>query len=131
MENTNPTMPPPPPQGNPYQQQGNPYQQANPYQQVPPGGYQQFTGMQIAAPGAGTAQVCGIIGLILMFGLIGVILNIIAIVNGSKAIREYQMNPGRYTEASFRKAKAGRVCGIIGLSVGIPLSIIILAAVNS
>jgi hypothetical protein len=120
MENTNPTMPPPP----------NPYQQGNPYQQQGPGGYQGYNqvpgGMQTDAPGAGTAQVCGIIGLILFFNLIGLILNIIAITNGNKAIREYTTYPGRYTEASFRKAKAGRTCGIVGLSLLGGLIVIVL-----
>lgn len=139
MENTNPTVPPPPPppQGNPYQQQGNPYQQqANPYQQAP-GGYQGYNqvpgGMQTDAPGAGTAQVCGIIGLILFFNIIGLILNIVAITNGNKAMREYQLYPGRYTESSFRKAKAGRTCGIVGLSLlgGFLLIALLIVAANS
>jgi hypothetical protein len=106
MQNQNPPYPP--------QQQWNP-----PYQQAP-GGYQPFNqgfGMQTDVPGAGTAQTCGIIGIILFFNIIGIVLNIVAITNGNRAMREFQLYPGRYTEASFRKAKAGRTCGIVGLSL--------------
>lgn len=130
MENNNPTMPPPPPQNNPYQQSANPYQQA-------PGGYQGYNqvpgGMQTDAPGAGTAQVCGIIGLILFFNLIGIILNIVAIANGAKAMREYELYPGRYTESSFRKAKAGKTCGIVGLCLfgGFLLILLLIVAANA
>lgn len=113
MENTIPPVPPPPaPNPNPYQQQDNPYQQA-------PGGYQAFNhggvGMQTDVPGAGTAQICGIVGLILFFNLIGIICNIIAIIKGNNAMEEFNRYPGRYTEASFRKAKGGKTCGIVGL----------------
>lgn len=80
-------------------------------------------GMQTDAPGASTAQTCGIIGLILFFNIIGIILNIIAIVNGSRAMSEYQNYPGRYTEASFRRAKAGKTCGIVGLCL-FPIAIL-------
>jgi len=104
-----------PPYTPPPQQQWNqPYQQA-------PGGYQPYNqggfGMQTDVPGASTAQTCGIIGLILFFNIIGIVLNIVAISNGNRAMREYQLYPGRYTEASFRRAKTGRTCGIVGLSI--------------
>lgn len=102
----------------------------NPYPpQYPGGGYQPINhgagfGMPTDAPGAGTAQVCGIIGLILFFNIIGIVCNIIAIVKGSSAMSDYRNYPGRYSEASFRKAKAGKTCGIIGLCL-IPLAILV------
>jgi hypothetical protein len=116
-------------------------------QQVPPGGYQQNYpppggynpymnypgGPQVNVPGSSTAQVCGIIGLILFFNLIGLILNIVAITNGSKAMREFTAYPGRYTQTSFNKAKSGKTCGIIGLSLfGFGILIVIgIVAANS
>lgn len=111
----------------------------NPYPPPPGGGYQphnhgQGFGMQTDVPGAGSAQICGIIGLILFFNIIGIILNIVAIVQGAKAMTEYTNNPGRYTEASFRKAKSGRTCGIVGLCLfgfGILVLILSLAAFAS
>jgi hypothetical protein len=111
-------------------QQPYPPQGPNPYQQqAVPGGYQPVTHgfAQTEAPGASTAQICGIIGIILFFNLIGIILNIIAIVNGNKAIAQYNAYPGRYTEASFRKAKTGRTCGIVGLCL-FPVVLIIAIA---
>lgn len=102
-----------------------------------PGGYQPYNqapfGMQTDAPGATTSQICGIIGIILFFNVIGIILNIIAIVNGAKAMAEFNNYPGRYTESSFRKAKAGRTCGIVGLCFfgGLILIIIVAVAANA
>lgn len=135
MENNNPTVPPPPPQpqqGNPYQQQGNPYQQqANPYQQAP-GGYQQFGGGfagQMDHPRASTVNSLGITGLILTFiiGIVGLILNIIALSMASGAMNDIKANPGKYTDASIRKLKAGRTCAIVGLSIqGAAILILIL-----
>lgn len=109
----------------------NPYQQQ---QQYPPpgGGYQPFNhggvGIQTEIPGAGTAQMCGIIGLILFFNLIGIICNIVAIVKGNSAMQEFHRWPGRYTEASFRKAKSAKTCGIVGLCL-FPAAILIIVAI--
>lgn len=133
MENTNPPMPPPPPNPNP-----NPYQQApGGYQQAPggyqqmPGGYQQpFGGMPVDLPGAGGVLTMGILGIIFSLGFIGIILNIIALVRAGNLTREYQNNPGRYTESSFGRVKAGKICAIIGLSL-LGLGILIIAAANA
>ncbi len=119
MENTNPTMPPPP--------QGN-------YQQQPQGGYQQqynqggFQGQQIDLPGAGGTLTLGILGIVFSMGFIGIILNIIALSKAAKQTNEYNLYPGRYTPASFGKVKAGRVCAIIGLSLFVVVLLIVLAA---
>ncbi len=101
-------------------QQQQPTGYNNPYPPPPGGGYQPFNhgqgfGIPTDVPGAGSAQICGIIGLILFFNIVGIVLNIVAIVQGAKAMTEYTNNPGRYTEASFRKAKSGKTCGIVGL----------------
>ena len=121
---------------NPYYQ--NPYQQPN-YNSPPQPNYYppqnfnpQFPGYtgQPALPNSGAVQVCGIIGLILSFGLFGIILNIIALVMGANAVTLYNQNPGYYTEASFRKVKTGRTCAIIGLSLfGLGIVILIGAGV--
>ncbi|HET6990426.1 MAG TPA: hypothetical protein VFJ43_03840 [Bacteroidia bacterium] len=90
------------------------------YQQTPPGGFQPFGANfagQIDLPGGSNAQVCGIIGIVLFWNIIGIILNIVAIVTGGNALREYERYPGRYTEDSMRKARVGRTCGTIGLSL--------------
>jgi hypothetical protein len=105
------------------------------YQQFPPppsnmynpyGGY----GLQADLPGSTQAQICGIIGLVLFWNLIGIILNIIAVAQGSNALNEYKRFPDRYSQSSLSKAKAGRTCGIIGLSIlGFGILIVFLAIV--
>lgn len=125
MENTNPTMPPPPPNPNP-----------NPYQQAPGGYQQQFGGGfggQIDHPKASTIQTLGILGLILtfLFGIVGLILNIVALSMSGGAMAEINANPGQYTETSRSKIKGGRTCAIIGLSIqafAIVVLVLILAA---
>ena len=51
-------------------------------------------------------------------GLIGIILGIIALILGNKALTEYDQNPQAYTMQSVKNAHAGRTCAIIGLSLG-------------
>jgi hypothetical protein len=130
MENTNPQMPPPP--------QGN-YQQPN-YQQPPQGGYQQGGyqqqggfGMQMDHPSASSVNTLGIMGLIFtfLFGIVGLILNIICLSKSGSALSDINANPGRYSEASIKKIKSGRTCSIIGLSIqgaAILILILVLAA---
>ncbi|MBL7887985.1 MAG: hypothetical protein JNL24_00440 [Bacteroidia bacterium] len=84
-------------------------------------------------------MVLGIISIVACFcyGIIGIILGIIALVLASKANTLYQQNPGMYTEASFKNLKAGKVCAIIGLCLSalylifIIVYIVILGAVFS
>jgi hypothetical protein len=125
MEHTNPTMPPPPP---------SPHQ--NPYQQAPGGYQQQYGGFggQIDHPKASSVQTLGIMGLIFtfLFGIVGLILNIIALSSGGSAMNEINSNPGRYTDASRSKIKAGRTCAIIGLSIqGFAIIVVLLALAAS
>lgn len=130
MENTNPPMPPPPPQPN-----QNPYQQApGGYQQAPGGYQQQFGGGgfggQMDHPKASSIQTLGIMGLIFtfLFWIVGLVLNIIALSQAGNALSEINANPGKYSQASVSKVKAGRTCAIIGLSVlGLVLVIVLLA----
>ncbi|MCC6837094.1 MAG: hypothetical protein IT234_01035 [Bacteroidia bacterium] len=84
-------------------------------------------------------MVLGIISIVACFcyGIIGVILGIIALVLASKANTLYQQNPGMYTEASFKNLKAGKICAIVGLCLSalyfifIIVYIVILGAVFS
>lgn len=115
------------------QPQPNPYHTQAHY--VPPGGYQPVNhgafGIPTEVPGAGTAQICGIIGLVLFFNVIGIVCNIIAIVKGNSAMNDFNNYPGRYTEASFRKARSGRICGIVGLCLfgfGIVVAVLCIVA---
>lgn len=77
---------------------------------------------QLQLPNSTGILVMGIISIVcfccLAAGLIGITLGILALVLGNKAIKEYQSNPEKYTLQSFKNAKAGRVCGIVGLAIG-------------
>jgi hypothetical protein len=140
-----PSQPPVPPN---WQQQGYPQTpppnwQQNPYQQNPPAPgfqppfqthippYNPFVGaFSPKLEGARNAQICGIIGLVLFFNIIGIILNIVAIVQGNNAINEYERNPSRYPESEYSKAKTGKTCGTIGLSLfGLGILVVILLVV--
>jgi hypothetical protein len=118
MENQNPPFPPPPPQGNPYQQ--------NPYQQNPMGGNPM--GMQQDLPSHIGVLVLGICSIVFCwcYGIIGLACGIIALVLGNKAMKMYSDNPGIYSEKSYKNAKAGRICAIIGtcLSIGYVIFIV-------
>ncbi len=51
------------------------------------------------------------------YGIISIILGIIAIVLSNQAERIYQANPGAYALASYKNMKAGKICAIIGMSL--------------
>lgn len=77
---------------------------------------------QIQLPNSTGILVMGIISIVcfccMAAGLVGITLGILALVLGNKAIKEYEAKPELYTEKSFKNAKAGRICGIVGLSIG-------------
>lgn len=101
---------------NGYQQNG--YQQNDNYQNgYYQNGYQQTQMPQGPKPGANAATgslICGICSIVFCncYGLPGIILGIIAIVQGNKAI---SLNGG----IPDGTAKGGKICGIIGLVLGI------------
>ena len=78
---------------------------------------QQF-GQQML-PNSTAVLVLGIISIVgcFCYGIIGLILGIIALVISGKAKKLYNENPSMYTESSFKNMKAGRVCAIVGLSL--------------
>ncbi len=67
-------------------------------------------------PNATAVLVLGIISIVgcFCYGIIGIVLGIIALVLSSKAHKIYNENPGLYNEVSYKNMKAGRVCAIIG-----------------
>ena len=87
-------------------------------------------GQKINLPNASGAQTCGILGLIFSIGLVGIVLNIIALSLAGSAISRYKSNPEMYTQSSLSKAKSGQVMGIIGLGV-FGLAVILLIAANA
>jgi hypothetical protein len=89
---------------------------------------QQIT--QQTLPNSTAVLVLGIISIVgcFCYGVIGLILGIIAIVLSSKAITLYKINIGTYTEQSYNNMKAGRICAIIGLSLSAAYLIFIIIA---
>lgn len=51
------------------------------------------------------------------YGIVGIVLGIIALVQSKKANEEYRSDPGRFSVSSYNNMKAGRVCAIIGLII--------------
>lgn len=76
------------------------------------------------------ALVTGIVGLVLIWlpiiSLAGIVLNIIAIILGAGALSTYKQNSDNYTLASYKNAKAGMICGIVGLGLVVLVLILFL-----
>jgi hypothetical protein len=84
----------------------------------PKGGNFGYEGMQLPLPNATAVLVMGILSIVTcccFYGIISLILGIIALVLGNKDTRLYLSNAGMYTEGSYKNLRAGRVCAIIGL----------------
>lgn len=75
--------------------------------------------VQEPVPNSVGVLVMGIISIVTCwcYGLVGITLGIIALVLASKAKKLYAETPEKYTEASYKNLKAGRVCAIIGTSL--------------
>ena len=69
-------------------------------------------------PNATAVLVLGILSIVtcLFYGIIGIILGIIAVVMHKKDKAMYESNKSLYAQ-SFKNSRAGYVCGIIGLSL--------------
>jgi len=79
---------------------------------------QQFIPQQ-TLPYATSVLVLGILSIVICwcYGIIGIVLSIIALVQARKAGEAYALNPGIYTLSSYNNMKAGKVCAIIGLII--------------
>lgn len=105
------------PQENP--KENNPFQQQNPF--PPQNGGMGFNGMQQPLPNATIVLILGILSILTCccYGVIGLILAIVALVLSKKDRALYALSMGSYTEGSFKNLNAGRVCAIIGLILNI------------
>ncbi|MGY3053466.1 hypothetical protein ACVWYG_001666 [Pedobacter sp. UYEF25] len=89
--------------------------------QAPPA-FGQFGGNyggQQNLPNATASLILGILSIpaCCFYGFFGIIFGVIAVILSNGDIKKYQMNPGIFTEASYNNSKAGKICGIIGLSL--------------
>ncbi len=68
-------------------------------------------------PNATTVLTLGILSLVLfwLYGLVSLILGIIAWIMGNNERRIYLESPGVYSEASLRNVRTGRTCAIIAV----------------
>ncbi|MDR1154715.1 MAG: hypothetical protein LBL04_08375 [Bacteroidales bacterium] len=68
-------------------------------------------------PNSTGVLVLGILSIVFCWcwGIIGLILGIIALVMAGKATQIYTDTPNTYSEASFKNVKAGKICAIIGV----------------
>ena len=71
-------------------------------------------------PNATASLVLGIISIVSLCccTFIDLVLGIIGLVLSINALELYKQSPGVYSEASYKNANAGKVCSIIGLSLG-------------
>ncbi|MBI1838041.1 MAG: DUF4190 domain-containing protein [Flavobacteriia bacterium] len=85
--------------------------------------------IQKSVPNAVPVLVLGIVSIVgcLFYALPGIICGIIALVLHKKDKYLYEENQAQY-EVSFKTSKAGKVCGIIGLSLSILYLIILVIA---
>ena len=72
-------------------------------------------------PNSTAVLVLGILSIALCFcyGIVGLVLGIIALVLASKGADIYAANPGAYSLASYNNLKAGRICAIIGVILSV------------
>lgn len=98
-----------------------------PFQQPPPFG--QFGGGmgQQNLPNATAALVLGILAIpaCCFYGIFGIIFGVIAWILGGGDIKKYNLNPNSYTLSSYKNAKAGKICGIVAVSLSVFFIILI------
>jgi hypothetical protein len=81
--------------------------------------YNNYGGHQ-TVPNSVAVLVLGILSIVTCwcYGLISIILGIIALVLANQGEKIYQTNPQQFSIASYKNLKAGKICAIIGLSLG-------------
>ncbi len=87
------------------------------YKNTNPSGFDNFNAQgPIQVPNSTAVLVLGILSIVLCvcYGIVGLVLGIIALVLSSKAKALYYENSSAYSLSSFNNMKAGRVCAIIG-----------------
>jgi M penetrans paralogue family 26 len=89
-----------------------------------------------ALPDSTAVLVLGILSIIgsFCYGIVGLILGIIALAMASRPERLYKQNPDKYSPSSISNLKAGKVCGIIGTALSgviILIMLIVFAAAFS
>jgi hypothetical protein len=76
---------------------------------------------KLELPGATGSLVLGVLSISMCYcwGLVGLVLAIIGLSSGTKAINLFTANPGVYTEGSLKNANSGKACSIVGLILSV------------
>ena len=77
---------------------------------------------------AGGTLAMGIASIPLALNFIGIVLAIVALIRSGKALNEFRNNPFLYTESSYKKMKAARICSIVSLCL-LGTSILVISAI--
>ncbi|MDR2474526.1 MAG: hypothetical protein LBD45_01590 [Bacteroidales bacterium] len=87
-------------------------------------------GHQVPLTNATLTLVLGILSIpfCCCYGIVGLILAIIALVMASSAGKEYAANPDHYTLASYKNLSAGKICAIIGIVLSLLYFIFLIIA---
>jgi hypothetical protein len=98
----------------------------NNYQQTQSSNYNASSSWSENLPDSTAVLVLGILSILgsFCYGIVGLILGIIAIALAGRPERLYKQNPTKYSTSSYSNLKAGRVCGIVGLCIS---AVVILA----
>lgn len=82
-------------------------------------------------PNSTAVLVLGILSIVfcICYGVVGLILGIIALVLANKSLKLYNGAPTAYTPASYKNLSAGRICAIIGTCLSSIYIIIVIVAV--
>jgi hypothetical protein len=80
------------------------------YQQPYQGGYE-------TVPNSTSVLVLGILTIVFCwcYGILSVILGIIALVLANSGEKEYKLSPHRYSATSYKNLRSGKTCAIVGL----------------
>lgn len=90
-----------------------------------------FEGERKELPNATAVLVLGVLSLVFCwcYGIIGLVLGILAMVLASAPRKAYFEHPERFSEVSYKNLNAGRICGIIGICIGAIILLTIILAV--
>ncbi len=79
-------------------------------------------------PGSQSAFILGILSVVftLTTVIIGIILGIIAVVQGNKAMKAYELNPLLYTKTEYSNANVGKILGWVSIGIGAAIFLFII-----
>jgi len=82
-------------------------------------------------PGSQSAFILGILSVVftLTTVIIGIILGIIAVVEGNKALKIYKLNASLYTKTEYSNANVGKILGWVSIGIGAAICLFIILIV--